>query len=67
MPLRGNCLVSFPLSFTEAPQVLPLKNLFFKSQILGNAEERRLPEGLNDTGVFFWFVFLDEQKNEQNN
>jgi len=31
------------LSFAEAPQVLPVKNLLFKLQIFGNTEE--YPEG----------------------
>jgi hypothetical protein len=29
--------------------VLPVKNLLFKLQIFGNAEEHRLPLGSNDT------------------
>ncbi|MDH3328180.1 MAG: hypothetical protein OEM01_03005 [Desulfobulbaceae bacterium] len=42
---------------------MPVKNLLFKSQIFGNPEERRLPEGSNGTGAFSFGSFsLDKKK-----
>jgi len=59
------------LSFAEAPQVLPVKNLLFKLQIFGNTEEypeghkHRLPVRVKRHGCPSFGSFLGQARKEQ--